>query len=165
MVEGRVVHNKDRLGGTRCGTPVKAEQPLPSEEEKALREDRRWADGVPHLSLDSLPPGYRGGIFEVNPDTPAADEERIRQILVQFWEEGRRCMSRLAHRAVFWRLQGGMSEEEYIEKRLDEIFAEQGLARPSKPSCPLRSAPAERQLHKVSSFGSKLDSVRRNSLC
>ncbi|PGH27860.1 hypothetical protein AJ80_00410 [Polytolypa hystricis UAMH7299] len=51
----------------------------PSKEEAALRSDiainRRTNV---HIKLEDLPRGHQGGIFDINPDAPESDEERVR---------------------------------------------------------------------------------------
>ena len=111
--------------------PTPPTPPLPSEEERALKGDAEKGRDV-GLSLDDLPRGYRGGISDINPATRAADEERIRHILLQFYEEGMRGINTLIESSFFWYLQWGLTRQEYIEKRLDEIFAEHSLIPPSK---------------------------------
>ena len=97
-------------------------QPPRSKEDIALREDGQWVGCS--LRLDDLPRGHLGGLFDINPDMPVADEERIRKILARFWNEGRCCIHTLGHRpSEFRALHLGVTEEEYTEKRLNAMFA------------------------------------------
>jgi len=112
-----------------------------------------WYDGISR--------GYQEDCWDIHPEAPEADEERIRQTFLEFHE-----MRTVNHpigysRRALW-AENPLPLEEDIDKSLDELFAKRGLARPSKSFHPPISASAERHLHKVLDGSIRKHQARRD---